>query len=85
VRETLTLCLEWLEWWGAAIRSEDRYTFTFVTGDFFEVSSRDVAEPSIILLELIYGVYDDHKQEKQTHFLHAYVEALPTFVPEVSA
>jgi hypothetical protein len=84
VREALTLCLEWLEQWGAATRNEDTYTFTFVTGDFFEVSSRDVKEPSITLLELIYAVYDDHLLEKQKNILHGY-KTFPTFVPEVFA
>jgi hypothetical protein len=86
VREALTVCLEQLELWGALTRHDGTCTFTFVAGDFFEVSSRDVTRPSITLLELIYAVFEDHLRElEQNNLLHTYIQVLPTFMPEVSA
>jgi hypothetical protein len=62
-----TRCLQSLETWKAFSRAEGGCVFTFVNGEFFEVSARDLEYPSTLLLELVYAVYDDYEASQESY------------------
>jgi hypothetical protein len=59
-------CLSKLETWEALLIDDNLCVFTFVTGEYFEVPINDLEQPSMLLLELIYAVYNDHERLRES-------------------